>query len=262
MARKKIWTAEGKTLTEVCLTATLTEDITILRTIAQTVGDARVLVHVAKNPHTTPDVLEYIYEFTDFALVLDALAINPRTPAMLLRTLAKRDSRTARGVAYNPSATPFILRMLHTHSNPYVRAGVAWNWNTPHDVQVVLGSDASEIVQAKLVKNTHLCVEAKLALAIGGLPETRLWLARGFYTEDVVFDVLVGDEDPAVRRAIAWNKYAPAHLNERLSYDPVEDVRRDVARQERTPTPSLKRLMLDPAPSVRWFAGKNPNAWD
>ena len=261
MVRRTVWTVEGKTLTELGITARMTEDITVLRTIAQTVTEPRVLVGVVGNENTPADLLKSIHASTEDEAVWEALASNPHTPVMLLRTLARVNGRLARLVAYNPSATAFILRMLHTHSNPYVRAGVAWNWNCPTDVQVALASDTSEVVQAKLVKNARLCVEAKLVLATDGLPDTRLWLARGFYTEDVVIDVLVGDDDVKVRRALAWNPSATALL-ERLSYDPLEDVRRDVARQERTPTPSLKRLMLDPAPSVRWFAGKNPNAWD
>lgn len=263
MARRKEWTTQGKTLAELGNTARFSTELTILRAIAVSKTEGRVLAQLVVNPATPLDVLKTLHRVAgEDTQVVEALASCPRTPPLVLRSIARGKATPARLVAYNPSATPFILKMLSTHQNPYVRAGVAWNWNTPEDVLVTLASDTSPVVQNKLVKNTHLPVQAKLLLVAEGLPESRVWLARGFYTETVVLDALALDEDIKVRRTVAWNKATPPTTLTLLAGDPVEDVRRDVARQPNTPPEVLKQLMLDPSPSVRFFAGKNPSAWN
>ena len=257
---KRTWTPAGKSVAEVAAVARTSTDATILRLILDTITEARVWRSLAGNPELPLDLYAVLAAVPDDR-TQEIVASSDRTPARVLGNLSKRSDRLARLVAYNPSTSAARLRILSRHPNATVRAGVAWNWNTPTDVLDALAMDADRRVLLKLMKNGNVTVTGRLALArFSGDAQVCLSLAGNWLTEEEVLSVLASHPDPAVRSKVQWNKNCPDALRRELAGDPVETVRIDVARNWDTPDDVLELLSVDSSDAVRWFVEKNPSA--
>ncbi|WP_426512852.1 hypothetical protein ACPPVO_20740 [Dactylosporangium sp. McL0621] len=83
-------------------------------------------------------------------------------------------------------------------------------------------------------------------------PWLRRTLALNEHLDAAVRLRLAADDDPAIRRAVAGRAPASAReLFERLIRDPAPDVRRELARTDRVPHDLRARLAHEPDPDVR-----------
>ena len=159
--------------------------------------------------------------------------------------------------AKNSHTTSKVLDMLSEdkrfNCEKNVQERFAWNENTPSEVFAKIVSDENitinfygrEITLKKLVELAHSkCVENRISVARYEVPPRILAL-------------LATDEDPRVREAVAWNKFAPAKLLRTLTYDVDPYVRVQVAQNKNVPVESLIELATDNAPFVRKAVATN-----
>ena len=87
--------------------------------------EQRALWAVARNPHTTPEILAALAD-AGYTRVSEAVARHPSTPPVVLVRLASDGNTTIRlGVADNPSTPPEIQDILACDEVPEIRRAVA-----------------------------------------------------------------------------------------------------------------------------------------
>lgn len=140
--------------------------------------------HVARNPNTPSETLEFLLNDQDYWVGWN-LAQNPAVSAALLEKLVSRG---------------LFLREVAAHHN------------TPSKLLIQLTSNANEMVRAAVACNPATPLSILLILAKDNQPQVRLGVARNTVTPQDLLKDLASDPDEKVLRAVARNRNTPKPL--------------------------------------------------
>ena len=186
----------------------------------------------AKNPNTSPELLESLATDEDFFVRAD-VATNPNTSLRVLKSLARDEEALVRScVASAPKTTIEILEFLAKDETSFVRSHVAENSLTNLDMLGRLVQDEDEDVRAAVASNPTINVK--------------------------LLELLAKDDDYRVRRKTAGNSNVNLEILEFLTKDESEDVRREVANNPNANDEILGLLVEDEAEYVRVQIAENP----
>ena len=105
------------------------------------INDANIKSHIALNPNTPSDTLEY---FLSNKKLVGYVLMNPGLSKELIESYAHNgDSYTRSCIVFNPSISPTLLTEMANDPDEEIRSGVACNSNTPIDVLERLSNDES-----------------------------------------------------------------------------------------------------------------------
>ena len=123
-------------------------------------------INLAKNKNASPEILEKLADDED-ANVRYYVAENPKTPADILKKLAREDEESGvrQAVAYNPNTPADILKKLAEDKDDDVKWAVAANTKTPVDILKKLADDKDDYVKSAVVDNPNAPVEVLKKLA-------------------------------------------------------------------------------------------------
>ncbi|KAF3888683.1 MULTISPECIES: HEAT repeat domain-containing protein [Nostocales] len=167
---------------------------------------------VAKNPDTSPQILQSLVENTEF-----------------------RDSVAAH-IAENPNAPAAALKILLGDENDRIRDAVACHPNTPLSVLQEYQQQLANI------KNPVTSAETLSELATSPWVEIRKGVAFHPNTPQVILERLAQDESWRVKTAVALNINTPSWVLEQLAQNETEPVCEAVACNPHTPGIVLEKL--------------------
>lgn len=127
-----------------------------------------VLIPLAENPKTPPDVLEKLAKDKSHNLVSkylrERVAKNPNTTVEVLNSLAKdEEPKVRQAVAENPNTSIETLKSF-VNDKAIFRQAVALNPNLPPDVLDILSNDTEENVRLNVAKNPNTSLETLKSL--------------------------------------------------------------------------------------------------
>lgn len=221
------------------VTASTTEAVAILAAIAEHSKNEKALEIVANRTDTPWEVLNLLArrEGRIGRISRAGLAVNPATPAEVLKDLAQDDaSEVRRGVAINPVTPVEILAVLAKDKNQGVRHNVAHHPATPVEIRTQ--------VLTVLAKDKDI--------------DERCYIARHF-DSPVILTMLAKDDVREVRRDVAKNSVAPIEVLTTLAKDKEIEVRCAVAENHALPVDALAALAKLKDKFVRENVAKNPS---
>ena len=157
------------------------------------------------------------------------------------------------------SKDPKVLAQLANDDDPYVRAYVAENSNTPADVLVQLANDEKWVVRKTVAANRNTPVDILEQLANDDDPDVRIHIAGNPNTPVDILEQLANDESMNARKTVAGNPNTPVDILVQLANDMDASVRWFVAKNSNTPADILTQLANDKDKDVREVAANNPN---
>jgi hypothetical protein len=126
----------------------------------------RVLIPLAENPKTPPDVLEKLAKDKSHTskYLRERVAKNPNTTVEVLNSLAKDEEPKVRlNVAENPNTSVETLKSF-VNDKAIFRQAVALNPNLPEDVLDFLSNDTEDKVRLNVAKNPNTSLETLKSL--------------------------------------------------------------------------------------------------
>jgi hypothetical protein len=267
-----------------------------LMRLARGQGGARVLA--AKHASISQNLLKKLATDDDWR-VRQAVAANPKTPALTLKKLATDFDRDVRqAVAANPSTPSPILAALLSDSHEEVTEAARTNPATSPEVLVLLRRledkdpslhhleslpvwmqsrvaahpNASAALLETLAKSDNSAVR----MAVAKNPNTPLRLLENLLEDpdtdvqvatlerphlpEALLQKLAAHADSRVLEATAQHPELSKALLEQLAQDGNWLVRRNVAAHPRCPIHLLEQLAKDPDPDVREACIRQPRA--
>jgi hypothetical protein len=251
----------------------------------------RVEVMIAKHPNTPPNALDRIYRRgisddnetalpavaqhpsisydtleamtinpsgRDPAKVYRKLALNPRMPLYLLENIfgpCQEDEILE--FADNPKLSLALMEELYL-STPGFRERIFFNPRTPHTLLERYLHDERCVPLEQLARHLEEEAEPSQCERISAL---FVALARHPNTSPELLEELSHNKETELRCLLIGNQPTTKQL-ERLSLDPVVDVRRLVAMHPKTPPEILQTLSQDPESPVRRAVAGNPGLSD
>lgn len=237
----------------------------VLKKIAQSTGDAEVLLALSKNPaanaevltclstrkisdeltvaldkniaqniSASADLLGQIYERSDLHTQVAILGHVNCPDSLIAAALDSEDVLGMRTLAKNKTVTVEVLRRYTSVDDVGVRCGVAANTGTSVSFIKDLVNDESSLVRREIASRQDL-----LPMHIVKLME---------------------DSDYWVRQRLARNAVAPSDVLRALAVDKQADVRRAVARNIKCTVDLLKVLAADKNAWVRSAVAYQPNS--
>lgn len=192
---------------------------------------------LSQNRSSTPSLLSALSEDRDKKVRTNA-ASNTNTPLISLERLAKDPEPVVRaGVARNLVAPPQLVAQLTKDPDESVRVAAAANSSCPQEVLLALASSSLASL-ASSDQSIRFCVsanpscpkEALLLFARSRNYHLRRAILSRMSIDREVFEVLCSDQEWTLRRDVAQHRSCPLDLLERLSRDPVSEVRRAAFR--------------------------------
>jgi predicted DNA-binding WGR domain protein len=158
-------------------------------------------------------------------------------PAHVLENLSKDSDYMVRySVGRNPATPKIVLDTLSKDADISVRANVGSNCSSPVAVLEALANDSHSFVQRRVSLNPSTPNDVKCRL----------------------LEHLSNDQDVEIRREVAANTAAPAHVLAALGKDSESQVRREVAKNSIVPRGLLELLAEDYDPGVLAAVSLNP----
>ena len=181
---------------------------------------------------------------------------GPIPPAALHRLAASTvaDDRRAAATACSQPSQPFLLELLATDTDRWVRYYAARNDTCPPRTLVRLAeSDTDFQVLAAVALHAALPARALQRLAGGGTDQRR---AAAFATRNIgLLQRLADDSESVVRQAVAANPACSAELCEQLAEDP--DMINELLDNSATPASVLETVVA--VKDHREYAASHPN---
>ncbi|MEG4629570.1 HEAT repeat domain-containing protein [Microcoleus sp. AR_TQ3_B6] len=188
-----------------------------------------IIKHLCATKHFSGKV-HYCYQ-----VLLDA-AKSANTPTSVLEQLAKQEK---------------------------FREAIAWNPNTPFNLQEELATDDNNLVRTNIALSPHTPTPILLQLAQDKDAEVRQHLAWNFNTPDTILQQLAGklaSLNYSYLHTLEVNGYkTPVTLIEQMAIDKRSEVRKGVAKYSNTPAKILEKLALDEEARVRRMVALNVN---
>lgn len=172
-------------------------------------ADADVKAALALNPRCPTEVRAVLYHDRDLR-VREAATDEPTAEALALSLtlLNIDDDRAQLPLARHPLAPQIVLERLSRLPDWRVREAVAANRSTPAESLKRLSEDHDADVRAAAAANSSLPAELVPVMLVDTSPRVRAALAD-VLTAPALLSSLAGDEDTAVRIAVARNPFTP-----------------------------------------------------
>jgi hypothetical protein len=189
-------------------------------------------------------------------------------PALLAELAHDPYSRVCEHVAENPNTPPVALAELGHDQDSSVRLHVASNANTSPEVLAELAREENWGIQLSVAlnPNTPAEVKAKLSYVFAGstlfmedIDRARCIAASSPQSPPAMLAELAGDQNQAVRLAVAKNANAPPAALAELALDQDRHTRSAVAKNANTPGPALAELANQQDKEIRGRVAANAN---
>ena len=266
-----------------------------LRELANNIKDLAVLIAIAKNPNTPPDLL---IELAYYKKWFNEIGNNPALELILIESPGLIediyykiifDDYTGDYYIYNykyfPLQTWFLelglnhpnfeiravvaaesentplsyLEKLAQDENSYVRASVAKNINTSVSLLEKLAEDENHLVKEAVAENTNSPISVLEKLAQDENSYVRVLVAANQNTPSNLLNKLAENEDNNVKDALASNQNTPSFVLEKLAENQNKDIRASVAENRNTPISVLEQLAENEDNNVKNALANNPN---
>jgi len=163
--------------------------------------------------------------------------------------------------AKSANTPPSVLEQLAKQEK--FREAIAWNPNTPFNLQEELATDDNNLVRTNIALSPHTPTPILLQLAQDKDAEVRQHLAWNFNTPDTILEQLAGklaSLDYSYLHTLEVNGYkTPVTLIEQMAIDKRSEVRKGAAKYGNTPAKILEQLALDEDARVRRMVALNVN---